>query len=348
MGTREVRRRPTMMDVAAVAGVSQATVSLVLNGGNDVKLSQATRQRVQQAAQQLGYELLRRTSRSPMHGGATIVFIADEVTTDPWMALAFEGARDKALEAGVGVILAISHGQAAYEAMIVAQSSRLNVLGFIYGTVLTRSVELPRELLEGRTVLVNCYEAARTLLSILPGDLQGGRTATETLLKAGRSRIGFINGQDGVDASRDRLKGYKQALATHDQPFDPELVRPGNWEPSTGYELTLDLMKLDNPPDAIFCANDMMAVGCLDALAELGCKVPDDVSLIGFDDREIAQFTHPPLSTLILPHYEMGEIAAQELIDGVSAKPRRPNHLKVECRLVERGSVGSRPADVSR
>jgi LacI family transcriptional regulator len=330
-----------MMDVAAVAGVSQATVSLVLNGGHHVKLSQATRQRVQQAAQELGYEFLPRTSRSAMHGNATIVFIADEVTTDPWMALAFEGARDKALEAGVGAVLAIGHGQAATESAIVAQMSRLNVLGFIYGTVLTRSVDLPRELLQARTVLVNCYEAERRLLSILPGDLQGGRVATETLLKAGRTRIGFINGQDGVDASRDRLKGYKQALATFDLPFDPELVRPGNWEPSAGYEMTYELMKLKRPPDAIFCANDMMALGCLDALTALGRKVPHDVSLIGFDDREVAQFTHPPLSTLVLPHYEMGEIAAQELIDSVNAAPRRLNHIKVECRLVERGSVRS-------
>ncbi|MEO6012549.1 MAG: LacI family DNA-binding transcriptional regulator [Devosia sp.] len=329
-----------MMDVAAVAGVSQATVSLVLNSGSDAKLSHATRQRVQQAAQDLGYEFVRRTSsRSAMHGNATIVFIADEVTTDPWMALAFEGARDKALEAGVGVVLSISHGQAASETMIVAQMERLNVLGFIYGTVLTRSVELPPELLERRTVLVNCYERSRTLLSILPGDLQGGRTATETLLKAGRTRIGFINGQDGVDASRDRLKGYKQALATSDLPFDPDLVRPGNWEPSAGYEMTLELMQLNDPPDAIFCANDMMALGCLDALTALGRKVPRDVSIIGFDDREVAQFTHPPLSTLVLPHYEMGEIAAQELIDGVGTTPRRLNHIKVECRLIERGSV---------
>ena len=101
-------RRPTMMDVAAVAGVSQATVSLVLNGGPGVKLTHSTRQRVQEAAEQLGYEFVRRSSRSAMQENATIVFIADEVTTDPWMPMAFEGARDKALESGVGVVLAVA------------------------------------------------------------------------------------------------------------------------------------------------------------------------------------------------------------------------------------------------
>lgn len=332
-----------MMDVAAVAGVSQATVSLVLNGGPGVKLTQSTRQRVQEAAEQLGYEFVRRSSRSAMQGNATIVFIADEVTTDPWMPMAFEGARDKALESGVAVVLAVSHGQAEAEAAIVTQMARLHVLGFIYGTALARSVVLPRELLNQRTVLVNCYEAGRTLLSILPGDLQGGRAATENLLKAGRTRIGFINGQDGVDASRDRFKGYKQALSTFDQPFDPELVRPGNWEPSAGYEMTLELMKLKRPPDAIFCANDMMALGCLDALTELNLRVPHDVSLIGFDDREVARFTHPPLSTLVLPQYEMGEIAAQELIDRENGAAHHLTQIKVECRLIERGSVRAQP-----
>ena len=215
----------------------------------------------------------------------------------------------------------------------------LNVLGFVYGTALTRPITLSSDLLRWPTVLVNCYEKERTLLSILPGDTQGGRAATENLLAAGRTRIGFINGQDGVDASRDRLKGYKQALSTFDLPFDPALVRPGNWEPSSGYEMTLELMRLPQPPDAVFCANDMMALGCLDALAALGLKVPHDVSVIGFDDREVAQFTHPPLSTLVLPHYEMGEIAAQALIDAETGASRRVTQIKVECQLIERGSV---------
>lgn len=332
-------RRPTMMDVAALAGVSQATVSLVLNGEPTVRLSQATRQRVRKAAKDLGYEFVRRTSRSLLQGGATIVFVADEVTTDPWMPMAFEGVRDKALESGVGAVLAVSHGQEEAEAAIVAQMAGLNVLGFVYGTALTRPITLSSDLLRWPTVLVNCYEKERTLLSILPGDTQGGRAATENLLAAGRTRIGFINGQDGVDASRDRLKGYKQALSTFDLPFDPALVRPGNWEPSSGYEMTLELMRLPKPPDAVFCANDMMALGCLDALAALGLKVPHDVSVIGFDDREVAQFTHPPLSTLVLPHYEMGEIAAQALIDAETGASRRVTQIKVECQLIERGSV---------
>ncbi len=334
--------RPTMMDVAARAGVSQATVSLVLNGSPGAKLAEATRRRVYEAANELGYQFVRRSQRAA-EGQPVIVFIADELTTDPWTALAFQGARDKALELGINVCLFVSHGVHDMEAAIVSQMGQTPTLGFIYGTVLTRLVELPAVFANQRTVLVNCYDEKRAFPSVLPGDLLGGRTATERLLASGRKRIGLINGQQGVDATRDRMKGYKQALASNDIPFDPALVKPGNWEPPTGYAMTHELMALDNPPDAIFCGNDLMALGCYDALHELGLRIPDDVAVIGFDDREIAQFTHPPLTTLVLPHHEMGEIAAEVLIDGAGGLRRGPTQIKVECRLVERLSVESNP-----
>ena len=114
-----------------------------------------------------------------------------------------------------------------------------------------------------------------------------------------------------MEASRQRLKGYRQALATADLPFDPDLVRDGNWQPLSGYEATHALMRLPSPPTAIFCANDLMAVGCYEALRELGLKIPDDIAVMGYDDREIARHLHPPLTTVLLPHFEMGTIAAE-------------------------------------
>jgi LacI family transcriptional regulator len=322
-----------MMDVATAAGVSQATVSLVLSGSKGARLADSTRSRVLDAAQGLGYRFVRRGTKSVPGGQSTIVFFADETSTDPWMTLAFEGARDKALEFGVHVLMAVSHGDADVEASVIA------VLGVIYGTILARQVQIPPALADRKIVLVNCYDELREYHSILPADLLGGRTATEHLLLAGRKRIGFINGQQGVDAARDRLRGYKQALASNDIAFDPALVRPGNWQPSTGYEMTCALMALDNPPDAIFCANDMMAVGCFDALRHLGIRVPEDVAVIGFDDREIAQYMHPPLSTLVLPLYEMGRTAAELLLDISGGLDTAPSRTKVECELVVRAST---------
>lgn len=331
--------KPTMMDVASRAGVSQATVSLVLNGSPGARLSDSTRERVKNAADELGYKLVRRGQRRASADHGMIGFVADEVTTDPWMALAYDGAREKALEFGLTVYLCVTHGDLETEAMVLSHMRRQPLVGIVYGTILTRRVEPAAALFDYPTVLLNCYDAKRKLPSVLPGELVGARVATQRLIRAGRKRIGFINGQDGLDATRDRLKGYRQALSSNDLPFDPNLVRPGNWEPSSGYKMTHALMALDNPPDGIFCANDMMAVGCFDALRELRRCVPGDVSVIGFDDREIAQFTRPPLTTLVLPQHEMGEIAAELLIDAAGGLRAGPTQIKVECPLVERESV---------
>ncbi len=328
-----------MMDVASRAGVSQATVSLVLNGSPGARLSETTRTRVQQAADELGYRLVRREQRKAPLDQGIIAFVTDEIATDPWMSIAFDGAREKALEYGFTVILVATHGDAGTEMLAIGQIAHQQLIGVIYGTILTRRVDLPSSLLDHRTVLLNCYDAKRSLPSVVPGDVVGGRVATERLIQAGRQRIAIINGQEGIDASRDRLRGYRQALASYDIPFEEELVKPGNWEPSSGYEMTRQLMALDTPPDAIFCANDMMALGCYDALREMGLRIPGDVSVVGFDDREVAQFTRPPLTTLLLPHFEMGVIAAELLIDGASSSIKGPAQIKVECTLIERRSV---------
>lgn len=336
-----------MMDVAAAAGVSQATVSLVLSGGKSGRLADGTRKRVVDAAQTLGYNFVRRPQRPAPGGQSTIIFMADESITDPWMSLAFEGARDKALEVGINMLMGVSHADADVETNILAGLGKVPILGLIYGTILTRVVQIPQALARHRLVLVNCYDEEHAYHSVLPGDVLGGRTATEHLLMKGCQRIGFINGQQGVDAARDRLKGYRQALASNDVPFDPALVRPGNWEPSSGYAMTMELMALDNPPDAIFCANDMMAVGCYDALRELGHKVPGDVAVIGFDDRDIAQYMHPPLSTLVLPLYEMGRTAVELLLDDAGGLHSSPSRIKVECELVERQSTQDLPIAIA-
>lgn len=331
--------RPTMMDVAARAGVSQATVSLVLNGSPGAKLSDATRRRVRDAADALGYRLPRRASRPAPANQSVIGVIVDELASDPWMAIAFGGAREKALEYGMNIYLAVSNGDPANEAAIIENLENQPLVGIIYGTILTRQVHLPPSISRKRAVLLNCYDAERRLNSVVPGDRLGGRIATQRLIDAGRKRIGFINGQQGVDASRDRLKGYRQALASNEISFDLKLVKSGNWEPSSGYTMTKELLALDSPPDAIFCANDLMALGCLDALHEAGICIPKDISVIGFDDRDVALHTHPPLTTLLLPHHEMGAIAAETLIEMAGTLNTTPVQIKVECPLIERASV---------
>ncbi len=331
--------KPTMMDVAARAGVSQATVSLVLNGSAGARLTDATKKKVKEVAEELGYKLAHRGQKKTTATDKLIVFVADEVATDPWTPLIFEGARSKALEFGVTMTMAVMRGEEDLGGQLIDQLSHKPHLGLIYATMLTRLVQPPKVFFETSSVLVNCYDARRKLPSILPGEVLGGRTATEHLIRYGCKRIALINGQKGIDASRDRLRGYRQALSSADIPYNPALVYPGNWEPSAGYAGTMELMSGDNPPDGIFCANDMMALGCYDALKELRVRIPDDVAVVGFDDREIAQFMRPPLTTLVLPHYEMGSLASEMLLDVAGGLQSGLDQIKVECPLVARDSA---------
>jgi len=162
----------------------------------------------------------------------------------------------------------------------------------------------------------------------------------------GHTRIGFINGEPWMEAAKDRLKGYRRALATADLPFDPALVRDGDWMSGTGFEATLSLMREARPPTALFCANDLMALGAMEALAQLGLKVPEDISLMGYDDQEISRHTHPPLTTMVLPNYEMGRAAVEALLAAADLPPEqratRRHLIKIDCPLVARQTVRRR------
>ena len=335
-----------MMDVALAAGVSQTTVSLVLNNSLGARLSTATRQRVREAARELGYRLPRHAPAATDPVGSTVIgFISDEISTDPWCALQLDGVRERAWENGLTVAAGVYHSDEALEAALLEQTLAQPLVGLIYGTILTRRIRPLPQFYRVPTVLLNCYVPDHTVASVVPGELLGGYVATLALIRAGHRRIAHIHGQSWTDPSRDRLSGYRRALAEYDILFDPALVRPGNWEPPTGYEHTAALMDLPDPPTAIFVANDMMAVGCYDALKERGLRIPEDVSVVGYDDREIAQFMRPPLTTVVLPHHEMGLQAAATLIDGQIRPEGRQPQIKVECTLVERESVGAPAPD---
>jgi LacI family transcriptional regulator len=328
-----------MIDVAAEARVSQTTVSLVLNHADGARLSSQTRERVIRAAVKLGYRPGRRGGGFGLSRAAGIAFICDEISTDPWTSIGFDAVREKAWERGLTVMVMATRGDAEMEQAALAQLTSQPMLGLIYATINTRLINAPAALARVPTVLLNCHVADGALPSVVPGEVAGGHAATDLLLRAGHRRIGYINGEPSMEASRQRLRGYRQALATADLPFDPDLVCDGNWQPLSGYECTYALMRRRAPPTAIFCGNDLMAVGCYEALRELGMRIPEDVAVIGYDDREIAQHLHPPLTTVLLPHFEMGMLAAEMLFDTLTRPAKRRQHIKVECPIVKRRSA---------
>jgi len=344
LGRRAGNSRPTMTDIAKMTGVSQSSVSLVLNEMSGSRISVETQTKVREAANKIGYKLPGIRHNRTEDAGAqkdTIAFVVDEISTSPHPVVSLDGVRDYAFEQGFLVFAHATRSNPDLEDAVLRSIQRdPNIIGVIYATIFTRKLHVPAQLKDIPTVLLNCYAEPRQHMAIVPGEVAGGFAATAHLTSLGHRRIGFINGEPWMDAAADRLKGYKQALATVDVAFDASLVRDGDWLPLRGYEAGLDLLGGPNPPTAIFCGNDLMAIGVMEAAAEKGFRVPEDLSVMGYDDQELARYTHPPLSTLVLPNYEMGQKAAEMLIDmAVHGKALRPMTVKVDGPLVVRSST---------
>lgn len=337
-----------MVDVAREAGCSQTTVSFVLNNSSGIRLSQQTRDRVILAAKRLGYvfekngssgqEMLTQTSTRKKIG-----FILDKISTSPEAAVAMEGACQSAVKSGMLVFFSEAGDDIDRERALVDAMIEQGVSALVFMTIFTREVHLLEHIqtYDIPIFLLNCYEMNQRCPAIVPSETAGGLRSTWHLIKNGHERIAIITGEIWMEAAQDRLTGYRRALASADIPFDPDLVIEGDWSASSGYDATLQLLALENPPTAIFCQNDRTAIGCYEALKETGITIPDDISVVGYDDEEISRHLHPPLTTSVLPHRDMGrwvieQIKAEKPHDGL-----RYPVTKIECPLIERNSVAS-------
>jgi LacI family transcriptional regulator len=327
--------RITMKDVALRAGVSQSTVSFVLNGMEGMRISAETRNRVMRAVTELGYRP-RSAGRPPASTGMRVIGVMfDEIATSPFASISIEGVQEEAWKEDVLVEVVMTGGDKGYEAAILRKWAADRVEGVIYGSILTRKVTPPDALAKHRSVLLNCYDPDRRFASIVPAERRGGEMATRFLLDAGHRSIAFISGEPWMEASDQRMEGYERALRQAGHPVDPSLIVEGNFLPSGGREATLRLMMGAIRPDAIFCANDLMAVGCYEALKELGEQIGRSIAVMGYDDQEIAQHLFPALSTVLLPHREMGQWCASFLLEGSWDASRQE---RLECPVVPRAS----------
>ena len=324
-----------MKDIALKAGVSQSTVSFVLNGQENMRISEETRKRVTDAVAELGYRP-RGAGRPPKDAGVRVIgLMFDEIATSPFAAISIEGVQEAAWKQNVVVEVVMTGGDKDYEASVLRKWAADRVEGVVYGSILTRAVTPPDILAKHRAVLLNCYEAESRIPSVVPAERRGGEAATRMLIGAGHRKIAFITGENWMEASDQRLEGYERALRQANIPIDPNLIVEGNFLPSGGRFATLRL--LDGPvrPDAIFCANDLMAVGCYEALKERGEKVGETMAVMGYDDQEIAQHLSPALTTVLLPHREMGNWCAQMLL---SPSPGQDVQERMECPVIVRQS----------
>jgi len=337
-----------MWDVARAAGVSQATVSLVLRGNRGSRVSDETAERVRRTAEDIGYRT-NATARALRDGHAEMIgLIGDQVASAPFAGRIVEGAQDRAWQDDQLLIVANTGGSAELERAAVDQLLSHQVRRFIYASMYNRPVVVPDELGAYEVVVLNAIDPSGETWSVSPDEVRGGKDATERLLAEGHRRIGFINIErleSGLPAAVGRYEGYLTALAEAGLEPDPALVRFGGGATPDGYALTQELLSQDERPTAIFCANDRTAWGAYQALTEDGLRVPDDVSVVGFDNQDIlAPFLRPTLTTMNLPFREMGWAAVELLLSGGAARTpanagQRRMHLR--CELVERESVST-------
>lgn len=341
--SRRSKKRVTMMDVAKAAGCSQATVSVVLNNITDIRISAELRVRVVDAAKTLGYgdgAIVRRAAIQELRGGC-VGFIVDQIATMPEAVNAIEGARQETWEADVTILVAQTQGRAEHEERALERLLRAGAQGIVYMSIFTRRVALSCAFdnLPVPLVLLNCYTSDQRYFSVVPDEVTGGRLATETLIKLGHKRIAVITGESFMEAAQDRLTGYQKALREAGIAFDEQLVVEGNWTPTSGFEAASKLLAMADRPSAIFCQNDKMAMGCFDAIRYAGLSIPDDISVIGYDDDELSRHLRPQLTTVDLPHRSMGAWAVRKLNSLTTQEGKVSPIQKMPCVLIERASA---------
>jgi LacI family transcriptional regulator len=337
------RKRPSMYDVARAAGVSQTTVSLVVNNAPNANIPSVTRDRIWAAIRELGWRPNALARGLSQRRSQTLGLVSDSIATSPHGGKIIQGMQDAAWAEGKMLLLTNTSDNPELERAALEMLLERQVEGLLFAAMYHHPVTPPADLIRVPTVLVDCFVPDRSLPSVVPDEIQGACTATEVLLGKGHRRIAFINSADPVPAASGRLAGYQQALASYDVGFDSTLVpyaRSMSFA-SEGYRCMRELLELPERPTGVFCFNDSVAMGAYDAAKQLGLSIPTDVAIIGFDNHElIAPELNPPLTTMELPHYAMGEWAVKYLLaEPDHAGLQAAEQHVIACRLVERASA---------
>ncbi|WP_424932374.1 LacI family DNA-binding transcriptional regulator [Amaricoccus macauensis] len=342
---------PTIYDVAKKAGVSPKTVSRVLNG--DAPVNEKTRSKVSDAIAQLGYvpsqaARMMRSSRSGLIGLITGAISTSPHGNEPGGLpdmLIVQAIQREMSARGKILMIADTGGSSSTVPMLAATFAQHRVEGLIYVADHHREVDLDLGGANCPVLLTNCYDSQGTNC-VLPDDTTGQAALVSRLIEAGHRRIGFLTLDQAMSAGRLRLEGYKSALSQAKIPHDPALVAAGH---AIGLEMqgeTLtkaleQLLALDQPPSVICCGNDEMAMRVYGLLRSRGLRVPEDISVAGYDNhRGIAEMLHPHLTTVELPYVEMGQRSAEWLLELIGGTPpATPSPLLVQGPVVWRSSV---------
>jgi LacI family transcriptional regulator len=278
---------------------------------------------------------------------STIGLLSDHVATTPYAGQIILGAQEAGHRRGWIMLMFNTGGDPQAEQRDAAALLDHQVEGVLYASMYHRVVEVPAVLAGTPVVLLDARSDDPDPPAVVPDEVAGGRTAVDELLRHGHRRIGFATNLDDIPATHGRLRGYRNALRAAGISFDPALVVAAESESGGGYLAARQLLSVPDRPTGLFCFNDRMAMGAYHAAAELGLAIPADVSVVGFDNQEIiADGLYPGLTTVALPHYEMGRWALETLaglIEGDPPASRQGNPYLMPCALVRRRSIAAPP-----
>jgi LacI family transcriptional regulator len=339
-GNNDLRNggRLTIRDVAGRAGVSPATVSRVINGRPDV--SEELRETVMKVVRELGYSSGRGSQVGGM-GRTGLVGVTTPLIHHSYFSEILAGATEAAYEQELAMVLSPTFHEHDREVSLMERLAR----GMTDGALLILPEESNDELStlheQGYPfVIVDPHTAIdERVPTVSANNTSGAREATAHLLGLGHRQIGIITGPTGWIATEERLSGYRGARADAGLLSDPTLQLESNFRDNGGYEATMALMKRPDPPTAIFAFNDMMAIGVLHAARDLGLRVPEDLSIVGFDDTFEASIMRPALTTVRQPLAEMGRMAVTQLVRLLQNRRIEALHVQLETKLVLREST---------
>jgi DNA-binding LacI/PurR family transcriptional regulator len=326
----------SIKDIAKAADVSYSTVSRALN--DSPRVNPETKQQIQRIAAEMGY-LPSAVARSLVTRRTHTIGIVVSTITDLFYAEVIHAIEETALDFRYGVILTNSGGEPSRELKAIRALRERRVDGIILVSGCSSREDLRAEKgIDIPVVIINNVHQEHIGHSVEVDSLAGARAATRHLLDLGHRRIAHIAGPSREWDSVERQGGYEQALQAYGLPVDPALIARGDNRPQGGVEAVQQLLALPSRPTAVFCYNDATALGAMRASRAAGLHIPQDLSVVGFDDIDIAPYLEPPLTTVAQPKREMGEKAVQMVLD-LLAGDQAVHDCVLPSRLVVRAST---------
>ncbi len=317
----------------------------MLNEVPGKRINEQTRERVRKAARELSYRPNRLAQNLRKQRSETIGFLSDRIATSPHAGLTIVGAQQAAADYGSLLLLMNSGTDSQLEEREIRALLDRQVDGIIYAAEYHRVLAPPALLDPTKTVLLDARAEGGEWACAVPDEFGGAVTAVAELLAAGHRRIGYLSNIDDIPATVGRLDGYRHALKKAGINPDSTLVATETSDSHGGYRAAMALLDRPDRPTGLFCFNDRMAMGAFQAAAMVGLSIPADVSIVGFDDQQIiSDGLRPGLTTVALPHLEMGQWAVHTLMKLINSEDHLPvEQVVLSCPLVQRASVGPPP-----